>query len=82
MPRFRQRLSTPQTGGLAWPRWIDDGSYDVAEGVVSGFPCSCSGGEYSIVEGLEITDFSRERIDASVAELRSERGAVADLGLI
>ena len=39
-------------------------------------------GEYTIVEGLEITDFSRERIDASVAELRSERDAVAELGLL
>jgi malate dehydrogenase len=59
-----------------------DGSYDVAEGVISGYPCTCSGGEWSIVEGVEITDFSRERIDASVAELRSERDAVADLGLV
>ena len=59
-----------------------DGSYDVAEGIISGYPCTCSGGEYSIVEGLEITDFSRERIDASVAELNEERQAVADLGLL
>jgi malate dehydrogenase len=59
-----------------------DGSYDVEEGLVSSFPCTCSGGEYAIVEGLEITPFSRERIDASVAELREERDAVAELGLI
>ncbi len=59
-----------------------DGSYDVAEGIISGYPCRCSGGDWSIVEGLEITDFSRERIDASVAELREERDAVADLGLV
>ena len=45
-------------------------------------PATCTGGEYTIVEGLEITDFSRERIDASVAELRSEREAVAGLGLV
>ena len=50
-----------------------DGSYDIGEGIISGYPCTCSGGEYSIVEGLEITDFSRERIDASVAELNEER---------
>jgi malate dehydrogenase len=56
-----------------------DGSYDVAEGVLSGFPCTCSGGEWSIVEGLDIDDFSRERIDASVKELREEREAVKDL---
>jgi malate dehydrogenase len=59
-----------------------DGSYGVAEGIVSGFPCTCSGGEWSIVDGLEIDDFSRERIDASVAELREERDAVAGLGLV
>jgi malate dehydrogenase len=59
-----------------------DGSYDVTEGLVSSFPCTCSGGEWRIVEGLEITDFSRQRIDASVAELREERDAVAELGLL
>jgi malate dehydrogenase len=59
-----------------------DGSYDVAEGLVSGFPCTCSGGEWSIVEGLEIDDFSRRRIDASVAELTEERDAVRELGLL
>jgi malate dehydrogenase len=58
------------------------GAYDVREGVISGYPCTCSGGEWSIVEGLEIPDFSRERIDASVAELNEERAAVAELGLV
>ena len=56
-----------------------DGSYDVEEGLVSGFPCRCEGGEWSIVEGLEINDFSRERIDASAKELAEEREAVKDL---
>jgi malate dehydrogenase len=59
-----------------------DGSYDIAEGVICGLPCTCSGGAYTVVEGLEITDFSRERIDASVAELNEERAAVDGLGLI
>jgi malate dehydrogenase len=59
-----------------------DGSYGIAEGVICGHPCRCAGGEYSIVEGLEITDFSRERIDASVNELNEERDAVAELALI
>ena len=59
-----------------------DGSYDIAEGIISGYPCTCSGGEYSIVEGLEITDFSRERIETTVAELNEEREAVAGLGLV
>ena len=59
-----------------------DGSYDVEEGLISGFPCTCADGEWQIVEGLEIDEFSRERIDASVAELAEERDAVRDLGLI
>ncbi|MFN8160677.1 MAG: malate dehydrogenase [Solirubrobacterales bacterium] len=58
------------------------GSYGIEEGLICGHPCRCSGGSYSIVEGLEIDEFSRERIDASVAELRSERDAVAGLGLV
>jgi malate dehydrogenase len=59
-----------------------DGSYGVPEGLITGFPCTCSGGEYSIVEGIELDEFSRGKIDASVAELVSERDAVAGLGLI
>ncbi len=56
-----------------------DGSYDVSEGIISGYPCTCADGVWTIVEGLEITDFSRERIDASAAELREEREAVSGL---
>ena len=59
-----------------------DGSYGVGEGIISGYPCTCANGAYSIVEGLEITDFSQERIDATVAELNEERSAVAELGLV
>jgi malate dehydrogenase len=59
-----------------------DGSYGVEEGLVSGFPCTCSGGEWKLVDGLEIDDFSRKRIDNSVNELKEERDAVKDLGLI
>ena len=59
-----------------------DGSYDVPEGIISSFPCTVSNGEYSIVQGLEISDFSRGRIDASTAELVTERDTVSGLGLI
>lgn len=59
-----------------------DGSYGVPEGIISSFPCTVSGGKYEIVQGLEINDFSRARIDASVAELVDERDAVTELGLI
>jgi len=59
-----------------------DGSYGVEEGVISSFPCTTSAGDYTIVQGLDINDFSRSRIDASVAELREEREAVVGLGLV
>jgi malate dehydrogenase len=59
-----------------------DGSYDVPEGLISGFPCTCSGGEYAIVQGLEHDEFSRAKIDASIAELSEERDTVKELGLI
>ncbi len=59
-----------------------DGSYGVEEGIVAGLPCSCRGGKWSVVEGLEIPEFSRARIDASAEELKAERDAVAELGLL
>ncbi len=59
-----------------------DGSYGVPEGLISSFACTVSGGGYQIVEGLKINDFSRGKIDASVAELMEERDAVRTLGLI
>jgi malate dehydrogenase len=54
----------------------------VDEGIVAGLPCQCAGGQWTVVEGLEIPDFSRGRIDASAEELRAERDAVAELGLL
>jgi malate dehydrogenase len=59
-----------------------DGSYGVPEGLISSFPVTCKDGAYEIVQGLEINDFSRARIDASVKELEEEREAVRNLGLI
>jgi malate dehydrogenase len=59
-----------------------DGSYGVPKGLISSFPCECAGGKWKIVKGLPINDFSRAKIDASVAELEEERQAVRDLGLI
>jgi malate dehydrogenase len=61
---------------------VSDGSYGVPEGLISSFPVTTSGGDWSIVQGLEIDDFSRGRIDVSTAELADERAAVTELGLI
>jgi len=59
-----------------------DGSYGVPEGLLCGFPTRCEDGEWSIVQGLELDEFSRARVDASVAELGSEREMVRGLGLV
>ena len=59
-----------------------DGSYGVPEGIISGFPVTSEGGEWKIVQGLELSVFSRAKVDASVAELLSEREAVEKLGLL
>jgi len=59
-----------------------DGSYGVPEGVISSFPVTCTGGSYSIVQGLVIDEFSQTKIDASAAELVAERDTVSGLGLI
>jgi len=56
-----------------------DGSYGIAPGVIYSYPCVCRDGDYEIVQGLEIDDFSRARMDATDAELREERSAVEDL---
>src|SRR4051794_10482091 len=61
---------------------VSDGSYGVPEGLISSFPVTTKDGNWEIVQGLEINDFSRARIDASAAELAEERDAVQSLGLI
>jgi malate dehydrogenase len=61
---------------------FSDGSYGVPEGLISSFPVTTKDGDWSIVQGLDINDFSRGRIDKSTAELADERSAVSDLGLI
>lgn len=73
--------------GTAPGDWVSmsipsDGSYGVPEGIISSFPCVCENGNYSIVQGLEIDEYSRVKIDASTAELAEERNAVRELGLI
>jgi malate dehydrogenase len=61
---------------------VSDGAYGVPEGLVSSFPVTTDKGAYRVVEGLEINEFSRSRIDASAAELAAERDSVRGLGLI
>lgn len=72
------------TGELDWVSMgvPSDGSYGIPEGLICGFPCICTDGQWKIVEGLELDDFSRAKIDESVAELVGERDTVAGQGLI
>ncbi|MDQ3384474.1 MAG: malate dehydrogenase [Actinomycetota bacterium] len=74
-------LGTPegQWVSMAVP---SDGSYDVPEGIISSFPVDCEDGDWEIVQGLGIDDFSRTRIDASADELVEERDTVQGLGLL
>jgi malate dehydrogenase len=70
--------------GTAEGDWVSmavpsDGSYGIEAGIIYSYPCVCRDGDYQIVQGLEIDDFSRARMDASDAELREERAAVEDL---
>lgn len=60
---------------------VSDGSYGVPDGLVSSFPVTCSGGDWSIVQGLELNAFARTKLDASVEELQREAAAVEALGL-
>src|SRR5215207_10025205 len=73
--------------GTADGDWVSmavpsDGSYGVAEGIISSFPCRCSDGDYEIVQGLDVPEFSQQRIDKTVDELLAERDAVKKLGLV
>jgi malate dehydrogenase len=73
--------------GIGADDWVSmavpsDGSYGVDEGLISSFPCRCGDGKWEIVTGLDVPDFSRERIDRTVQELREERDAVERLGLV
>jgi malate dehydrogenase len=72
------------TGNLDWVSMgvPSDGSYGIPEGLICGFPCICTDGEWRIVESLDLDDFSRSKIDASVQELTDERDTVKDQGLI
>jgi malate dehydrogenase len=56
-----------------------DGSYGIPEGVIFGYPVTCRGGQYQIVKGIELSDFSRKRIDGTLKELHEERDAVKSL---
>ena len=74
-------LGTPE-GSWTSAGIVSDGSYAVPEGLISSFPVTSDGGEWQVVQGLDVNEFSRTRIDASVAELVEERDAVRGLGLI
>ena len=78
----RDWLAGTPTGDWVSMAIPSQGDYGVPEGIISSFPVTTSGGSYQVVEGLEIDDFSRARIDATANELLEERAAIKKLGLI
>ena len=78
----RTWLKGTPAGDWASMAVCSDGSYGVAEGLICSFPVTVADGAWSIVQGLAIDEFSRGKIDASVAELAEEREAVKGLGLV
>ncbi len=70
------------TDGLRSMAVHSSGQYGVEEGLVSSFPVRCSGGNYEIIEGLEVGDFAQSKLDITVNELKEERDAVKGLGLV
>jgi malate dehydrogenase len=71
-------------GGSREGDWVSmgipsDGSYGIPEGVIYGFPVTCKGGEYQIVKGLEVSEFARKRMDATLKELHEERDGIKSL---
>ena len=74
-------LGTPE-GDWVSMAVLSDGSYDVPEGIISSFPVTTSNGAWKIVEGVELSDFSKEKIAATAQELVDERTAVQELGLV
>jgi malate dehydrogenase len=73
--------------GTADGDWVSmgipsDGSYGVDEGLISGFPVTCSNGSFEVVQGLELNDFSRSRLEATVKELGEERETIKQLDLV
>jgi len=75
-------LGTPDGDWVSMAIASDGSHYGVPEGIIAGFPVTCAGGEFTVVEGLEINEFSRGRIDRTAAELGEERDAVVELGLL
>ncbi|HEX8281310.1 MAG TPA: malate dehydrogenase, partial [Chthoniobacterales bacterium] len=75
------RSLTTDTGADDWNSVAvcSDGSYGVAEGLISSFPVRARGGKWEIVQGVELNEFSRSKLDASVAELQEERQLVSEL---
>ena len=77
----RRRLRPLGTPADDWVSMAvtSDGSYGIPEGVIYSYPVTCKNGEYSIVQGLSINDFSREKMQATLRELLEERDGIKDL---
>jgi malate dehydrogenase len=76
---MRDWISGSRDGDWVTMGVASDGSYGIAEGVIFGYPVTCRGGQYQVVKGVEVSEFSRKRIDATLKELIEERDSVKNL---
>ena len=79
LAHIRDWVGGTESGGWTSVVVPSDGSYDIPEGLLFSFPCTVEGGEWKIVQGLDIDDFSRDKMNATLKELQEERDAVKDL---
>ena len=79
---MRNWASATEEGDWVSMAIASTGDYGAPEGIITSFPCTTSNGQYDVVTGLELDAFSREKIEASWAELVEERDAVTDMGLL
>ena len=76
---MRDWISGSRDGDWVTMGVASDGSYGIPEGVIYGYPVTCRGGSYQVVKGLEVSEFSRKRMDATLKELHEERDSVRQL---
>src|SRR5690606_15746211 len=76
---MRDSTKGPREGAWVSMGVPSDGSYGIREGVLYGYPVTCRDGRYEIVKGLEISEFARKRMDATLKELHEERAGIQDL---
>jgi malate dehydrogenase len=79
MDHVRNWISGTPEGDWVSMGIASDGSYDIPEGVIYGYPVTCRGGKFEIVKGLQVSEFSKSRMQATLKELQEERDSIKSL---